>query len=286
MVPESPVNGAGLGLRRAHLGPLLDRIPAAIDFMELAPENWIGAGGRLGDTLAKLSAKVPFVSHGLLGNFGGHDAIDFEFLDKTAEFMRQHNIRLYGDHMTYCADEGQLYELLPVPYTEASAVHMADRIKCIQDHMGRQVTVENASYYLSPLQTISEADFINQVLEKADCWLLLDINNVYVNSSNHQYDAREFLRQLPGERIAYAHIAGHLVTEDQLIIDTHGEDVIDPVWSLLEYAYEWFGVFPTLLERDENIPDLQVVLEEVEKIRSLQHRFSSRAISPGNCAHA
>ena len=286
MYPDTPVCGAGLGLRRAHLGPLLDHMPDSIDFMELAPENWIGAGGRLADSLEQIAAKTTFVSHGLLGNFGGHDPLDFDFLDQTADFMRRYNVRLYGDHMTYCADEGQLYELLPVPYTPESARHMADRIKRIQDHLGQRITAENASYYLSPLQTIPEEVFINQVLEEADCLLLLDVNNVFVNSRNHNYDPRAFLRNLPGERIAYAHIAGHLYTEDDVIIDTHGEDVIDPVWSLLEFAYEWFGVFPTLLERDENIPALDVVLSEVDQIRALQQKHTTPADSSAERAHA
>jgi uncharacterized protein len=274
MFPDTPISGAGLGLRRAHLGPLLDQIPVTIDFMELAPENWIGAGGRLGHALESISARIPMVSHGLLGNLGGTDPLDTEFLDKTAKFLSQYNVRLYGDHLTYCGDEGLLYELLPMPYTLAAAAHMADRIKRVQDHLGQRITVENASYYCTPLQTIPEIEFINQVVEQSDCLLLLDINNVYVNSTNHDYDSLEFLRNIPGDRIAYAHIAGHLQAEPDLIIDTHGADIIGPVWDLLAAAYELFGVFPTLLERDENIPDLDVVLLEVDKIRSLQERYS------------
>jgi len=274
MFPDTPISGAGLGLRRAHLGSLLDQIPVTIDFMELAPENWIGAGGRLGHALESISARIPMVSHGLLGNLGGTDPLDTEFLDKTAKFLSQYNVRLYGDHLTYCGDEGLLYELLPMPYTLAAAAHMADRIKRVQDHLGQRITVENASYYCTPLQTIPEIEFINQVVEQSDCLLLLDINNVYVNSTNHDYDSLEFLRNIPGDRIAYAHIAGHLQAEPDLIIDTHGADIIGPVWDLLAAAYELFGVFPTLLERDENIPDLDVVLLEVDKIRSLQEKYS------------
>ena len=274
MFPDTPVSGAGLGLRRAHLGPLLDQIPETIDFMELAPENWIGAGGRLGNALESISSRVPMVSHGLLGNLGGTDPLDTTFLDRAAKFLNDYNIRLYGDHLTYCADEGLLYELLPTPFTESSASHMANRIKQVQDHLGQRITVENASYYCTPLQTIPEIAFINQVIEEADCLLLLDINNVYVNSINHQYDSLAFLKDIPGDRIAYAHIAGHLEAEPDLIIDTHGADIIDPVWALLESAYDLFGIFPTLLERDENIPDLEVVLLEVEKIRALQKKWS------------
>ena len=238
--------------------------------MELAPENWIGAGGRLGAALETIAAKTTFVAHGLLLNLGGPDALDYEFLDRNAEFIRRYGIRYYGDHLTYCADEGQLYELLPMPLTRAAARYMADRIKRVQDHLGQRITAENASYYCSPAQDISEIEFINTVLEMADCWLLLDINNVYVNSVNHAYDPRAFLDQIPGERIAYAHIAGHAGRAPELIIDTHGADVIDPVWDLLGYAYERHGVFPTLLERDENIPELDVVLSEVERIKALQ----------------
>lgn len=274
MFPDTPVFGAGLGLRRAHLGPLLDHIPESIDFMELAPENWIGAGGRLGHALESISSRVPMVSHGLLGNLGGTDPIDQNFLGRAAKFLADYNVRLYGDHLTFCADEGLLYELLPMPFTEASATHMADRIKQVQDYLGQRITVENASYYCTPLQTIPEIAFINQVVDEADCLLLLDINNIYVNSVNHQYDRLEFLRNIPGDRIAYAHIAGHLEAEEDLVIDTHGADVIDPVWNLLESAYEHFGVFPTLLERDENIPDLDVVILEVEKIRTLQEKYA------------
>ena len=276
MFPDTPVSGAGLGLRRAHLGPLLDHIPESIDFMELAPENWIGAGGRLGHALESISSRVPLVAHGLLANLGGADPLDFEFLDRAAKFFDEYNVRLYGDHLTYCADEGLLYELLPMPYTTASAKHIADRIKLVQDRLGQRITVENASYYCTPLQTIPEVVFINQVLDESDCLLLLDINNVYVNGANHGYDCLEFLRNIPGDRIAYAHIAGHLQAEADLIIDTHGADIIDPVWNLLESAYQLFGVFPTLLERDENIPDLDVVMLEVEKIRTLQDKYSPK----------
>lgn len=151
-------------------------------------------------------------------------------------------------------------------------MHMAGRIRQVQDVLERRLAVENASYYLTLSQDLSELEFINGVLAEADCDLLLDVNNVYVNSRNHGFDPLAFLRALPGERIAYAHIAGHLCTEDDLIIDTHGEAVIDPVWQLLDAAYAHFGVFPTLLERDENIPPLAAVLEEVEMIRALQHK--------------
>jgi len=270
VLDQAPVHGAGLGLRRAHLGPLSDRIPAAIDFMELAPENWIGAGGRLGDALNRIAENTTFVSHGLLLNLGGPDPLNLEFLRRIKQFLERYGVKYYGDHLTYCADAGYLYELLPMPYTDEAARYMAGRIRQVQDVLQRQITVENASYYCTPGQEITELDFIQTVLSEADCLMLLDINNIYVNSVNHGYDPVAFLKQLPGERIAYAHIAGHSGVAPEIIVDTHGTPVIDPVWDLLNTAYEHFGVFPTMLERDENIPLLDDVLGEVEHIRQIQ----------------
>jgi uncharacterized protein len=268
--PNKPVHGAGLGLRRAHLGPLLQKVPSALHFMELAPENWLGAGGRLRSALTDIAAKIPLVAHGLLLNLGGFDPIDVAYVRRVKEFLDRYRIAIYGDHLTFCGAHGLLYELLPMPLTMEAAHHLATRIRQVQDILERPIAVENASYYCVPLQDMSEIDFINLVLEEADCRLLLDINNVYVNSQNHDYDAREFVVRIPAHRIAYAHIAGHLRTTSGLIIDTHGAPVIDPVWDLLAYAYDTHGVFPTLLERDENIPSLEDVALEVELISRLQ----------------
>ena len=270
-----PVEGAGLGLRRAHLGPLLSEIPTAIGFVEVAPENWLGAGGRLGGAFERIVERVPLVCHGLLLNLGGPDPIDLEFLKRLKPFLDRHRVRCYGDHMTFCADAGQLYELLPMPFTSEAVTHMASRIRLVQDVLERRIAVENASYYVALAQELSELEFINGVLSEADCDFLLDVNNVYVNSRNHGFDPLEFLRALPGGRIAYAHIAGHLCTDEDLVIDTHGEAVIDPVWALLDAAYAHFGVFPTLLERDENIPPLATVMAEIETIRQLQHKHTA-----------
>jgi uncharacterized protein len=181
----------------------------------------------------------------------------------------------YGDHLSFCADDGHLYELMPIPFTEEAVAHVAARIRQVQDVLGRRITVENASYYCAPGQALREIDFINAVMAAADCDLLLDVNNVYVNSINHGYDPVEFLMALPAGRIAYAHIAGHFREDDGLIVDTHGADVIDPVWRLLEHAYRHFGVIPTMVERDFNIPPLPALLEEVGSIVALQQRVSA-----------
>jgi len=180
-----------------------------------------------------------------------------------------------SDQSRVCGVDGLLYELLPMPFTAEAITHMAARIRQVQDILERRIAVENASYYCVPLQDLPEIDFINGVLDEADCDLLLDINNVYVNSVNHAYDPRAFLARIPARRIAYAHIAGHLRNDAGIIIDTHGEHVIDPVWELLDCAYTTLGVFPTLLERDENIPPLTDVIHEVDHIKAVQAKHDS-----------
>ena len=279
MYPPSQIHGAGLGLRRAHLGPLSSAIPDGLNFLEIAPENWLHAGGRLGDALAHIAARTPLVCHGLLLNLGGPDPLDVAYVRQIKKFLDHYNVKIYGDHLTFCGAAGLLYELLPMPFTAEAVGHLATRIRQVQDILERTIAVENASYYCVPMQDMSEIDFITGVLEQADCALLLDINNVYVNSVNHAYDPREFLARIPASRIAYAHIAGHLRDAD-LIIDTHGAAVIDPVWALLEHAYAEFGVFPTLLERDENIPPLATVMREVAHIAELQAKHSTQLAPP------
>ncbi|MCB1746209.1 MAG: DUF692 domain-containing protein [Gammaproteobacteria bacterium] len=277
MLSTRGVSGAGLGLRRPHLGSLRDAIPESIDFFEVAPENWIDVGGRLGRAFREIAVQRPLACHGLLLNLGGPDPLDTVFLGRLKAFLDAHDVVVYGDHLSFCAAHGHLYELLPIPFTEEAIRHVAARIRQVQETLGRRIAVENPSYYLSLSAAVSELDFIRGVVEEADCDLLLDINNVYVNAVNHAYDAREFLAGLPGERIAYAHIAGHAHDAPDLIVDTHGAAVIDPVWSLLEYAYQCFGVFPTMLERDVNIPPLAEVLTEVERIRSIQRAHGESA---------
>jgi uncharacterized protein len=272
-----PVNGAGLGLRRTHLGPLQEHVPDEIDFLEAAPENWLGVGGRLGLAFERIAAERPLVCHGLSLNVGGPDPLDFGFLSRLKSFLARHAAAIYGDHLSFCAARGNLYELLPVPFTADAVRHVAGRIRQVQDFLERRIAVENASYYLALSRELDEATFVNAVLDEADCDLLLDVNNVYVNSVNHGYDARDFVAGLPGRRIAYVHVAGHAHDAPDLIVDTHGAPVVEPVWDLLEFAYRRHGVLPTLLERDENIPSLPVVLEEVARIRSLQQAVRSAA---------
>lgn len=274
---KSSLQGAGLGLRRSFLPDFLAAdgqlaVTHAPDFLEVAPENWIGVGGRWGRQFAIAAEQVPVSLHGLSLNLGGAAPLDESLLQAIRTFMDRFDCPLYSEHLTACADEGHLYDLMPIPFTEAAVHHVADRIRRVQSVLGRRIAVENASYYASLGGELSEAEFITAVVEEADCDLLLDVNNIFVNSINHGYDASAFLRAIPGHRTACIHVAGHFVEAEDLRIDTHGADVIDPVWSLLEQAYCLYGIKPTLLERDFNIPALPRLLEEVARIRVFQQQ--------------
>ncbi|HEX5057057.1 MAG TPA: DUF692 domain-containing protein [Gammaproteobacteria bacterium] len=264
------VHGAGLGLRRDIASRLADPYPGNVDFMEVAPENWMRLGGRFARQFREFTERYPFVCHGLSLSLGGPAPLDEPFVREIRQFLDEHNILCYSEHLSYCSDDGHLYDLMPIPFTEEAVRHVAARIRRVQDILERRIAIENVSYYAAPGKELDEIRFIKAVLEEADCKLLLDLNNIYVNSVNHRYDAEEFLLALPGERIAYAHVAGHYNEAEDLIVDTHGSGVIEPVWKLLRTAYEAFGVFPTLLERDFNFPSVAELLGEVDRIRALQ----------------
>ena len=265
-----PDASAGIGLRRALLGALQATPPGAFDFLECAPDNWIGVGGRYGEALVELASRHPLTCHGLSLSLGGVAPLDETFLVRVRRFLDRHKVVLYSEHLSYCTDDGHLYDLMPIPLTEEAVRHVAARIRRVQDLLGRRIAVENVSYYAAPYQAMDEVDFVNAVLAEADCDLLLDVNNIYVNAINHGYDAHEFLARMPTSRIASYHIAGHYDEADDLKVDTHGAAVKEEVWSLLQAAYRVHGVRPTLLERDFNFPAMPVLLAEVERIRVLQ----------------
>ena len=277
---HSKIFGAGLGLRRNLLAELNDVTLADIQFMEVAPENWINVGGRLGKQFRAYTERFPFVCHGLSLSIGSPAPLNTELLHAIKQFLREHNIVYYSEHLSYCSDDGQLYDLLPIPFTAEAVSYVAARIRQAQDILGQRIAIENASYYCAPLQEMSESEFVNAVVAEADCHLLLDVNNVYVNSVNHGYDPVEFLQSLPRERTSYMHIAGHYHEAEDLRVDTHGAAVIPAVWSLLKKAYEILGVKPTLLERDFNIPPLKELLGEVDQIRSIQQQSLTAVEKP------
>lgn len=268
-----PVAGAGFGYRRCMSETLKDVDPSSFDFLEIAPENWIGLGGRFGKSFRRYTEQFPFMAHGLSLSIGGPTPLDMEFLKNLKAFIAEHNIRGYSEHLSYCSDDGHLYDLMPIPFTEDAVKYVAERIRTVQDVLEQRIAMENVSFYAAPGAEMTELEFLLAVLEEADCDLLLDVNNIYVNSINHGYNAEEFLSAMPAERIMYVHIAGHYNEADDLIVDTHGADVIDPVWNLLQKAYDQFGALPTLLERDFNIPPIPELLTEVEQIRFYQNQW-------------
>jgi uncharacterized protein (UPF0276 family) len=265
-----PISGTGLGLRRSFMDELsaLDHKP--VDFLEVAPENWMEIGGLLGKKFAYLAERYPMFCHGLSLSIGSTAPLDEHFLMRLKKFLDKHNVRCYSEHLSYCSDEGHLYDLIPIPFTDEAVNHVAQRIQRVQEILERPLIIENVSYYAAPGQEMAEIDFLKAVIEQANCDLLLDVNNIYVNSINHNYDAEAYIKAIPSERISYLHIAGHYDEADDLKIDTHGADIIDPVWKLLELAYQQHGVLPTLLERDFNIPTLDTLISEVDQIRHYQ----------------
>jgi uncharacterized protein (UPF0276 family) len=266
------IAGAGLGLRRELLPQLLDAVPGPVGFFEVAPENWMEMGGKYGKQFRALTERHAFVTHGLSLSLGSPAPLDTAFVKRVKKFLDTHGIKYYSEHLSYCSDDGHLYDLMPIPFTEDAVKHVASRIRRVQDILEREIAVENVSYYAAPGARMGELEFLNAVLESADCGLLLDVNNIYVNSINHRYDADAFLAGVPAQRVRYLHVAGHYVEAEDLRVDTHGADVSDPVWDLLGRTYARLGPVPTLLERDFNIPPLPVLVRELERVRALQDR--------------
>ncbi len=270
------VNGAGLGYRRSMMDEVDEVQPDNVNFMEIAPENWIGLGGAMERQFRATAERYPFLVHGLSLSIGSPSPLDEDLVRSIGKFMKDYQIRGYSEHLSYCSDDGHLYDLMPIPFTEEAVHYVAARIRRVQDILEQQIAIENVSYYAAPGKEMEEIDFLNAIIEESNCGLLLDVNNIYVNSINHGYDAEAFLKAMPGHKAHYIHVAGHYDEAEDLRVDTHGSDVIDPVWSLLETAYDSFGVIPTLLERDFNIPPLTELVQEVDIIHQYQRAWHER----------
>jgi uncharacterized protein (UPF0276 family) len=278
---QYPVHGAGLGLRRPLADKLMADPPDDVDFMEVAPENWIHVGGALGKKLRFFTERYPFLIHGLSLSIGSPAPLDEQLVRDIKNFMAEHQIRLYSEHLSYCGDDGHLYDLMPIPFTEDAVRYVADRVRRVQDILEQRIALENVSYYAPTDSSMNEKDFLLAVLEEADCDLMLDINNIVVNSINHRYNANDFLRDMPADRIRYFHLAGHHVEAEDLRIDTHGSAVDAQAWQLLQDAYQQFGPVPTLLERDFNFPPMDELLDEVRQIKRLQQNYQTRDAGHG-----
>ena len=265
------VRGAGLGLRRPLLADLLGADGDAVDFLEVAPENWIGVGGRPGRQFHRLAEKYPLVCHGLSLSLGSPAPLDTAFLKQVKAFLDRFDVLAYNEHLSYCSDEqGHLYDLMPIPFTGEAVDYVTGRIRQVQDLLERRIGIENISCYAAPGRELTELEFVNGVLAGADCDLLLDVNNIHVNSINFGFDPFEYLARIDAARAQYVHVAGHLERAPDLCIDTHGAAVIEPVWDLLGAAFERYGAMPVLLERDFNFPPFHELLGELDRIRSLQ----------------
>lgn len=300
------LQGAGLGYRRDLADDFLNLSSNnAIQFMEVAPENWVKMGGAARYKFDQAAERYPLAVHGLSLSLGGQAPLDRELLKNTKALMTQYNSTFFSEHLSYCECEGHLYDLLPMPFTEEAVKHVAQRIRYVQDFLGLQISLENTSYYLhSPTSTMNEVEFLNAIAQEADCGIHLDVNNIYVNGVNHGLlDPYVFLDQVDVKRVNYIHIAGHdeehsaaQVVEDlegesfnkikgayrhlpELLIDTHGEAVKGTVWDLLEYAYQRLPIIPpTLLERDFNFPPFAELYAEVEHIAQLQQKYAQKEV--------
>lgn len=265
----------GLGYRKdfaeewAEQPTLLD-----VDFIEVAPENWINVGGYWKKLFCEKLQQYPLFTHGLSLSIGSPDELDKNFLKQLKNFLNETKAQVYSEHLSFakCAN-AHLYDLLPVPFTEDAVKHIVQKAKQVQDFLERPLVLEIVSYYSPLAAEMKETEFINAILQESNCLLLLDVNNVYVNSFNHHFDAKEFIQQLPKDKVAYIHMAGHLQVDDDLIIDTHGEPIIDPVYELFEYTLNWLKKpVPVLLERDFNIPELPELQRELQQLRYLFHK--------------
>ena len=266
---ERPYLGFGLGLRPAHYETILNESPA-VDWFEIISENYLVPGGKPIHYLERIRARYPLVMHGVSLSIGSHDPLDREYLRQLKALADRIEPAWLSDHLCWSGVGGvNAHDLLPLPYTEEAISHVVARLSEVQDFLGRRMLIENVSSYVTyPASEMSEWDFLREIAERADCRILLDINNIYVSSFNHEFNPRAYLEAIPVERVWQFHLAGHRNLGDH-IIDTHDEPVIDPVWELYEHSVRRFGRVSTMIERDDNIPPLAELIAELDHARRI-----------------
>ena len=270
---ESMAVKVGLGLRRDIAEEILDNEILTPDFLEFAPENWMGMGGAWKRVMNRAVQNYPITCHGLSLSLGSPEELDWDFIKELKSFLDACQVSIYSEHLSYTKSRNaHLYDLLPIPFRQDAIDHVVDRIGQVQDALKRPLAIENVSYYTPVAAEMTEIEFVNEIVERAGCNLLLDVNNVYVNAFNHNYDARSFTDQLPLDKVAYIHMAGHEQVEPDLIIDTHGQPIIDPVYELFEWTIQKMDPVPVLLERDYNFEDLDQIQGELARIRNILKR--------------
>ena len=276
---QKPFLGFGLGLRTEHYQEVLEQQPTEIDWFEIISENYMIDGGKPLYFLDKIRQDYPMVMHGVSMSIGSTDPLNFDYLKQLKTLIDRVQPMWFSDHLCWTGvDHKNMHDLLPLPYTEQSVQHIADRISQVQDYIGKQMLIENLSSYITyTSDAMSEWEFLSAVAERADCNLLLDVNNIYVSSFNHQFDAMEYLQGIPADRVWQHHIAGHQNTGN-LIIDTHDEPIIDPVWELYEKTAQLLGPVSTMIERDGNIPPLSEVIAELNRAREIAQPYYQKSL--------
>lgn len=272
-----PSLGFGLGLRTDHYETILNDKPP-IDWFEIITENYLVPGGKPLHYLDSIRADYPLVMHGVSLSIGSCDPLNFNYLRQVKALTERIEPAWISDHLCWTGVDGiNLHDLLPLPYTEEAIEHVAERVKTVQDYLGRRILLENASSYITYTHSeMPEWEFLNAIVERADCLILLDINNVYVSARNHGFDARTYIDHVPQDRVQQFHLAGHLDLEN-LIIDTHDHTIVDPVWELYEYALSRFGMVSTMIERDDNIPALDELMTELSIARQVAAKLELSA---------
>ena len=269
--------GFGLGLRTPHYEAVLNE-PHAIDWLEIITENYLVPGGKPLDYLERIRERFPMVMHGVSLSIGSTDPIDTDYLAGVRALAARIEPHWISDHLCWTGVDGRnLHDLLPLPYTEEALALVVARVGQIQDALGRQILLENVSSYLAFQESdMSEWEFLREVAARADCAILLDINNIYVSSVNHGFDALTYLQAIPTDRVRQFHLAGHSDLGGHLI-DTHDHPIVEPVWNLYRAAVAQFGAVPTMIERDDNIPALSELVAELQIARDLCRSCDQRA---------
>lgn len=272
-----PALGFGLGLRKEHYQAILDTSPA-VDWFEVLTENYLVPGGKPLYFLDAINERYPMVMHGVSLSIGGSDPLNFEYLQQVKELATRTDAKWISDHLCWTGLDGvNAHDLLPLPYTSEAVTHVAQRIQQVQEFLERRILIENVSSYITYTQSaMTEWEFLSAVAEEADCLLLLDVNNIYVSAVNHEFDPLEYLKGVPKERVQQHHLAGHSDYGDY-IIDTHDHEVVQPVWDLYEETVKQFGHVSAMIERDDDIPDLSVLMKEYAQMKHISARVLEKA---------
>ncbi|OGT38499.1 MAG: hypothetical protein A3F12_04125 [Gammaproteobacteria bacterium RIFCSPHIGHO2_12_FULL_38_14] len=266
---NKPYLGFGLGFRTDHYTTILDEKPP-IDWFEILTENYLVPGGKPLHFLDNIREYYPIVMHGVSMSIGSSDPLDWKYLESVKQLANRVQPKWISDHLCWTGVQGKnMHDLLPLPYTEEAINHVVDRIQQIQDFLGQQILIENVSSYLAYQEsTLTEWDFLKEISERADCLILLDVNNIYVSSINHEFNPLDYITAIPHKRVYQIHLAGHSNMGDY-VIDTHDHDIVNPVWDLYAEVLRRFGSISTMIERDDNIPPLSTLLSELNHARKL-----------------